>query len=537
MKKNKDNEILFEENQDRFTNKIEDAYSNIYDHISTIKKWIVGLTVLLSVFHIIDTFVNKFGIGYFLIREASLLLIVYLIYLVGKLFHFLFGKWLIIKKDARLTIDYVSNKMPRIMKITGHTGAGKDSTMNALAKIFTYDMKLSIIEEMREIKTICYIYDFKLLKTELDTNCKNFITSSKRKFFDAFSELLIDNDGFIKPYYKEDFLIKEHLDNFQTIKSNPFDIDKIKPIDYKYDDLIKPRHFIDLLIKYAINYIRITYMDTFIITNQPMVDKQGKPAKMISSRFTNIQESDHEWPWPIDGRVIMMQSETDAVYPNTGSNDKSPMKTGLRNFTAFERHLFGEDFVSMNTGQRNKRTNKQLRELEHVFIKIIERSPIDGGEKRRWFIDRWNAWCIFRTQHAFKEKTKEKYKKRISKNYIKKTQLINSGYVYVDVKVSRSDEDNHADQMSLKRLLNHDKKIYENYMAKLCFKKIDMYRGYNTYYIENIGEINANKKDTSWNDVKSWNPDLILRLEHILYMNYKIFKDMIGVDKDGKKKK
>ncbi len=62
----------------------------------------------------------------------------------------------------------------------------------------------------------------------------------------------------------------------------------------------------------------------------------------------------------------------------------------------------------------------------------------------------------------------------MSKIYEKITQLLNTGYIYVDIKVSRNDQDGSADEMSLKKILKHDKKIFENYTTRLCFKIIDM---------------------------------------------------------------
>jgi hypothetical protein len=427
--------------------------------------------------------------------------------------------------------------MPRTLKIEGHTGAGKDSTGNALSKIFVKDMKESILDEMDQIKLVCYIYDFDKLNKVLDSHHDELITNSRNKFYNAFSMLFIDNNGFIKSYYQKDFDIDKHFDSNTLIRKDPFNKELVKSIKHKYDDHIMPKHYYKLLIQYAVNYIRINYMNSFIVANQPMVDDEGKPCKVFSTRFTNIQEKDTDWPYPIDGRFIIFETESDAIYPNVGlKKNKQPMQTGLRNAKAFQRHLFSEEFVWINIGQRGARTNKQLRELDHIFVKVLERSEIDGGDKRIFFLRKFGSWCRFWSKYSFRKKSKEKQFRRMSKIYERITQLLNSGYVYVDLKVSRNDQDGLAEQMTLKKILKHDKKIFENYTTKLCFRKIDMYRGYNTHYIENIAEINANRSAMTFNDIMTWDNDLTLKVKHINYMKYDLFEKIIERGNDEKKK-
>jgi hypothetical protein len=278
---------------------------------------------------------------------------------------------LIHRKNLRLTVEYVSQKMPRSIKFDGHRGAGKDSTVNAIRKIFQRDMEESIHQEIELIEMVCYPYNFKLLNTELNNYNEELMTNSKNEFFTTFKNILIDNDCFIKSIYKKDFSVDKHLEEFDSIKKDPFN-PEVNKIKHKYDNGITIQHYINLLIKYSIGYIRLNFLNSYLISNQPMMEDDNKPAKIFSTRFTNIQKDNSEWPWPLDGRFIIDETESDAFYPNVGvKKGNQPMQSGLRNFKAFFRHFFGEESVWMNIGQRASRTNKQLRELEHAFITVI----------------------------------------------------------------------------------------------------------------------------------------------------------------------
>ncbi|MGE4571124.1 MAG: hypothetical protein AB7E09_00030 [Candidatus Izemoplasmatales bacterium] len=519
---------------EKINHKIQDIYSYLHDNKTIIRKWIIILSIIVSLYFLIDSYTN-YDFDYFILHEIYILLVLFALYIIAIVFHKLFGKWLIHKKNLRLTVDYVSLKMPRSIKVDGHRGTGKDSTVNAIRKIFQRDMEEIIKLEIEMIEMVCYPYDFKLLNSELDNYNKELMTNSKNDFFNTFKKILIDNDCFIKPVYKKDFSVEKHLEDFNEIKRDPFN-PEINKTKYKYNNGITIQHYINLLIKYSIGYIRLNYLNSFLITNQPMLENDDLPAKMFSTRFTNIQKDNSEWPWPLDGRFIINETESDAFYPNVGvKKGDQPMQSGLRNFKAFFRHFFGEESVWINIGQRASRTNKQLRELDHAFITIIEQSKVYGGEKRIYFLDKFLSWVNFWVKHSIRNKAAEKQIKRRSKIYELVRRLENSGYIYVDIKVSRDDLGGKAEEMTIKKILRHDKKIYENYKVKLCFKIIDCYRGYNTYYLESLAEIMANKSKMTYKDMKSWGKDLILKKKDMEYMGYSVLDDVLGGSNEKKK--
>jgi hypothetical protein len=510
--------------------KLQDTYTNLYDNKKTLKKWLIAVVVILSIYHIIDSYIN-YDFRHLINKELLLGLYVFLTILFCKLFHETFGKWYIHATRERLSIKYVKTKMPRKFKTDGDTGAGKDSTMNAIKKHFRDDIIEKIEDDLEYIELICYPYDIKKLNSFLDENHKEFMTNVKTNFFSSYIEMMKKNNCFIKKYYSKGFSTEEHLKELYSLQKNPFD-PNFKKIKFQYNDLIKPRHYLSLLIKYCMLYIRINYMNYYVVTNQPTMETPEKPALLFSTNFTNIQQESSSWPWPIDGNVIFMQTEGDALYPNTGiPKNEKPMKTGYRNLIAFNRHLFGENSVFIMIGQNNSRTEKSLRELNHAFISIIEQTKYFGGEKRIFFIKKFLKWVEFWSEKSPRKKSREKQLRRQSKLIEKITRLENSGYIYADIKISKSEISGESPEWTLKKIFAYDKAIKENYKIRLCFKIKDYYFGYNTHYAESVAEEKAKNSDTQYYEVMRWDPDLILKKKHIIYMGYSVFDSMMNIDR------
>ncbi|MCK9310238.1 MAG: hypothetical protein M0P99_08190, partial [Candidatus Cloacimonetes bacterium] len=448
--------------------KIQDNYTSLYENKKKLSKGLIVAAILVSLYFLIYSYTN-YDLTWFLKKEIYVGLAAFLLVLLFRIFHSLFGKWFIHETRRRLTIQFIREKMPRSIKFDGNRGAGKDSTVNALRKVWREDIIEKLNEEMMLCEMVSYPYDFDLIDKYLDEHKEEFMTNSKNEFFSYFITMMKENNCYIKKYYSKNFSAEEHLNELYALQKDPSnpDLEKIK---YKYNNGITTQHYLSLLIKYSILYIRLKYLDSFLMANQPTMETKEKPAKVFSTRFTNIQKDDSAWPWPLGGNIIIIETESDAFYPNKGAGkNQSPMKTGLRNFKAFFRHLFGELSVWINIGQRASRTEKSLRELDHSFITVIEQSKVLGGEKRIYFIDKYLSWVKFWIRKSIRKKAKEKQFRRRSKIYEKTTQLENTGYIYIDLKVSRSDFSIKAEELTLKKLLSHDKAILENYMVKLCF--------------------------------------------------------------------
>jgi len=244
----------------------------------------------------------------------------------------------------------------------------------------------------------------------------------------------------------------------------------------------------------------------------------------------NIQKLNSEWVWPLVGGVIIIETEVDAFYPNVGGNE-SPMKTGMRNFKAFFRHLLGEEAIWIGIGQKSKRTTKTIRELDDSFISIIEMTKVFGGEKRIFFQNKRVKWHDFFMNRSLRKRSKERHIRKKSKSIQKIKQLRNTGYLYFDIKVSRSDEFTLAKQMSVKQILRYDKPIYENYTVKLCFRIKDSFGRFNSHYLELIAEALAKKSKVQWQDLQHWDMDLMMKIRHAWTMDYPVLDLMLGLDK------
>ena len=510
--------------------KIQDTYTSLIENKEKIKRIRTIAFIVITLYYLIDSYTN-YDLNYFLIKEIWIGVYFSILSIIAKIFHHLFGKWFIHENKRRLTIRYIKEKMPRSQKFEGPTGVGKDSTVNGIRKIFREDIIEYIEDKMEVYEIICYPYDFEKIRKYLDENIELFLTNAKSEFFKGFLLMLKLNNCFIKKNYEKNFSVDEHIKEYFSIQKNPND-PKHEKIKYKFNDGIKIQHYLSLVLKYCMYYIRINYLDNFVITNQPTMETKLLPANLFSTRFTNIQKSESEWPWPIDGNVIIIETESDAFYPNVGlPKSENPMKTGYRNTKAFWRQFFKEKSVWINIGQRASRTQKSIRELDHVFITVIEQSIILGGEKRIYFLDKALSWINFWLKKSIRKKAKEKQSRRRSKVLEKIKQLDNTGYIYVDLKISRSDIPGSAEEMSLKKILSYDKKIFENYTVKLCFHIKDLYEGYNTEYMEAIAELKARQSKLKWGGVMKWDPDLIMKKKHMEYIGYKIMDDLAGIDR------
>ena len=521
---------------DSFVSRLQDRYTTIYENKKGLKRTLIIVVILITLYFLITSYIN-YDLPWFLRREIYVAAATFILVFLFRLFHRFFGKWFIHETKRRLTVLFIREKMPRSIKFEGDRGTGKDSTNNALRKVWRDDIIYHMQEEMLVSEMIAYPYDFDQLDHYLDDHRVAFSTNSKNKFFDEFVRMMQENNCFIKKHYEKDFSADEHILELKEIINNPNTPD-YEDIKYKYYNGITTQHYLSLLIRYCIHYIRLNYLDSFLISNQPKMETDTKPAKVFSTRFTNINQDDADWVWPLGGNVIIDETESDAVNPNKGAGKgNSPMKTGLRNFKAFFRHLFGELSVWINIGQKASRTEKSLRELDHAFIKVIEQSKVTGGEKRIYFLEKALSWIRFWSYKSIRNKSREKQYRRRSKVYERIARLENTGYIYVDLKVSRSDYSRmKPEQMTLKKLLAYDKAIQEDYYVKLCFHIRDCYFGYNTEYLSSLAEIKARKSKTNWNEAMTWDKDLIMKKKHLLYMAYPILDKTADIDRQKIKK-
>ena len=322
------------------------------------------------------------------------------------------------------------------MKTDGNRGAGKDTLISGMISVLRNDLIEKILDEMEEIEVICYLYNFDALNNYLDLNHKLFMVNTRAAFFKQFISMMEDNNCFIKKHYINNIETEKHINNLYLVKKN-INFEAIQNVKYQYYNGIDRKHFLTLIIRYSMLYIRINYYQNYVITNQPFLETPHLAAKEFCTDFIKINNKHSQWPWPLAGGVIIFESEADAFYTNVGKGNESVVDLGIRNFKAFFRHLLGENSVWIQNGQRVKRTNKSLRELDESFISVIEKNIVYGGQKRIYFINKRLSWISFWIN---KTPGKEKKLRKISELRQKIRQLENTGYIYIDMKVSRNDD-------------------------------------------------------------------------------------------------
>jgi len=514
--------------------KFKHAYAELYENKKKLRTILIVIFVVLSIVNLINA-VSYYDGSYLIRKEFILALEFGSVILVIKLFHFLFGKWYLHEVARQRSEIVIKEKFPRKFKIDGYTGAGKDSSYNAIRKYFQEDILDFVHDEMSKIETICYIYDFNLIREKIDETFEVYYTPSRRKFFRSFIELMKVNHCFFKSYYLNKINEEEHIESIYQVLKNPYD-EEISEIDYVFFDGIKSTHFASMVIKYVQYYVHEEYMKNYLITNQPVMEKQGLTAKEFDTEITEIRANQNLFPFPSDRLVMFWQTEIDSINPNVGKT-KSAMTTGLRDYIAFFRHFFGAKSVWVTIGQRGSRTEKALRELDHAFVTIIEQSTIHGGEKRIWFRTKAISFNEFRIKYSLRNKTKEKHYRKRALNIMRIIRLQNKGYIYADIKVSRTDTPTLATQMTTKQIMNYDKQIFESYTVKLCFTIYDCYWGYNTGYLESVAEEKASKSTMNFPDLMNWNSSLVMTRKDIKNMKYDSFDRIVGIDRSKDKKK
>lgn len=511
---------------------LRNFYSDVYDNRKKLKKALNIAAAIVTAILLINSYLY-YDFKHFFFNEIKIVLIYFGIKFVCVKFHQLFGKWYILEHKVKETREYIKRSMPRGMKVEGFRGSGKDTTISGMVSVFREDLIQRILDEMEEIETICYCYNFDNLNYYLDVYHKRFMVNTKAQFFNQFITMMESEQCFIKDYYKNIIDASNHIKELYIVKRN-VDIEAIQKVKQLYHNGIDKKHFLTLLIRYSMLYIRINFSKNFVVTNQPFLETPHITTLEFSTRYIKIQEGDVIWPWPLVGGVIIFETEADAFYPSVGKSS-SAMKDGTRNFKAFFRHLMGEDSIWIQIGQKAKRTEKTLRELDESFISVIENNKIYGGEKRIFFLDKKLAWLKW-LKDNFKFK-KEKQIKKISLVTQKERQLENSGYITIDIKVSRTDEFKAMPhQFTAKQILNRDKPIYENYVIRLYFHITDCFGRFNTHYLEYLAEVLRKKSAIGFYDLKTWDPDLKLKRKHVIHMGYKVLDDIVGIDRKQIKK-
>lgn len=398
---------------------ISRAFYNIYtklspkkDKIRKISKLVILIYVLLiAVVNVILYFsIKKISIE--LILSAVLMIPAYfLIKLLLRFYHYFIGDYQLKEQGLLYTRIFITQFMFKLLKIFGRTGAGKDTFMAGASITLSEHFYEKTLQDMEEIKEICYIFDFEKLDQELLRNNKLFLSFSKEIIEHNFvgdSEepgLAIYHNLFLKKYY-----IKSKKITPEFIVSDYYNFME-DPVAYETEYAtgvgVGRKHYLQIILEEYIQwFIRINIEKNFIIANQPLMEnleegimarefsfnflktKKIKSKKSIMDPKTKKRKMLYEkvfFPWK--DRLILMETECGTWWSNKDGEIGSELtETGIRDFKAYQRQ-FMQDFYWFQVDQASDRTQKLFRELDHGYAYILNRNEIEGGKKKNLFLN------------------------------------------------------------------------------------------------------------------------------------------------------
>lgn len=358
--------------------------------------------------------------------------------------HYLFSYKLLLYKQCELSDRFVNEKLAKIAKISGATGAGKDTFMRYVGTA----KRKALIKKLKG--RACYIekslfwVSFINLNELIENDVALYDDYSKSKYAELYPEKMVrvvacdfrDNQNLIKEKYKNKYNAKEMFQDYKKYKEKP----RFYKSKYILDEKINSEHVLDLLAEYVNIYFRLNIDKHFIMTNQPTIEdlKAGLMCKQFSLDYfklihevkkrqtqqgTEVQEE--KVFFGLTENLIILESEVDSFYNNLDKTVNSDLlKSGVRDSFAYNRHLFGEDFSYYQVGQNAGRCASLMRELTHEFIYIESKKIINGGRVINFFIRMIKAPFdfILNFNNLFYEYKKEKMKLK-KEYYIKKYNL------------------------------------------------------------------------------------------------------------------
>lgn len=565
-----------------FNELLNRKYYALYTNREKITKVIVRSICLLSLIFIItgiilDIFKHGNPILYFIPLIMWIIYILFYLYL--KYYYIFFGGERVLRYEYQKTVEYITTKLPKINKVYGKTGAGKDTFSVASSVIIADSMRNKILNELEDLKRILYIFDFDLVDKFSNENYLSFGSFSYEKSKIALLNALERYKGFIKVKYRPYIKYKQLIELWSLQEQYPNE----NFTKFSYTDGIRYFAFYQLLLEYILKYIRVYIEQNFIMANQPLMEAPGLMAKIFSLNFMQVKQMEYTedkqkyeslmlFPWK--DNIIVLETEAGSWYFNRDKqNSKAIYSSGVRDFKAYNRH-FLENMYWFTNDQDSSRVDKLLRELDHSYIQILRKEIIQGGIKRRVFYN----WCLKSVNkkivkfeykkerrstklHIYKErfkvydidnkeklfvKYKNKYnklkKKQINdkkldlalakrKELVEKiAQASNDGYIKMLINVSDQPMAVNLEKLSLQNVVDNKELLYHSsYQIELTFKIKDAHGRYDTHYMKAVAERIAQISNYDFIDVPRWNPDLKIKKDDVLYMGYPASFNMFGI--------
>lgn len=358
--------------------------------------------------------------------------------------HYLFGYQLLIFKKRELSDRFVNEKLAKIAKISGATGAGKDTFMRYVGTAKRKALIKKIKARMNFIEKSLFWVSFNELNELIENDVKNLLDYSESKYAELYFEKMVrivatdfkHKKELIKSKYNFKYNADEMNDDYALYLKEP----RFYKSKYVLDVKINSEHALNLLAEYVNLYFRLNVDHHFIMTNQPTIEslKDNLMCKQFSLDYFKLvhdtkerktqlgtEVSQEKVIFGLTENMIILESEVDSFYNNLDKTVNSDLlKSGVRDSFAYNRHLFGEDFSYYQVGQNAGRCASLMRELTHEFIYIESKKVIDGGRIRNFFIRLLKAPFdfILNFNNLFYEYKKEKMKLK-KEYYLKKYNL------------------------------------------------------------------------------------------------------------------
>lgn len=377
-------------------------YYDVWNNRRTILKVSTIIFIIYTIFIAIKIFFEDLVI----LDGLKYILKAIIIFLGSKLvvytIHWMFGYQMLIAKKRELSDRFVNEKLAKIAKISGATGAGKDTFMRYVGTAKRKYIINKLTNRMDYIKKTVYFVSFikyeELIQNDVDKN----EDKSKSKFANLYHDKLVrvvastfkKNQSLIKDKYILKYSASEMIEDYARYKKEP----RFYKSKYVFDEKINSSHILDLLTEYANIYFRLFVDKHFIMTNQPTIEdlKEGLMCKQFSLDYFKLihdeskkktqfgtEISKEKVIFGLTENLIILESEVDSFYNNLDKSVNSELlKSGVRDAFAYNRHLFGEDFSYYQVGQNASRCASLMRELTHEFIYIQSKNIIDGGRLR-----------------------------------------------------------------------------------------------------------------------------------------------------------
>lgn len=571
------------------------AYNLLYPQASIIKKAIKILILIYSGFVVgfnIYKYIKEKSINWMLVFHILFFIIIYFILkLILKIYHYFIGEYQLMENQVGYTEEYIVNYLPKMIKVFGSTGAGKDTWQVGCTSVLARSFKDKTLNDMNRIKEICYIFDFDLLDNDLDNNYKGFLTFSREKIKANFM-LMAESRGFyIKNYYRRKGITPRFLKN--DLKN--IELDPLYKSKFTYGNGVNTKHFLELIMyEYIEWYIRENYEHNYVMANQPLIEDldTGLRAKKFSFNFirTKSQElvttingkktkkiENIFFPWK--DRLVVSETECGSWYMNKdGDTIGEIIHSGMRDFKAYQRH-FILDFYWFQVDQAPERTAKLFRELDHVYAAILNREEIYGGKKKNAILEIFLFYYNMRINFILKKVNKaenkrirlqprldylmklyyssndEKYKhkhdslirkvkvkplplkyyKFIAKvSELKKQIEINKkdGYIIETVCISKTPSAPvEYNIKNINKLCNSDSNRQASFVTNFVFHTSDCER-YDTRYMRSLAEARSKDTKIEFIQVPNWSDSMRMNKDDVMWMGYTAAKDTFGINEN-----